>query len=96
MAWTARLVRAQTFSVEARPFIEPAKALGASDVQIVFRHVLLNVAPLILVSSTLTVAGAILAETTLTFLGLGNPVDVSWGGMLNQAFGQGAVTSGAW
>ncbi|MDX6366368.1 MAG: peptide/nickel transport system permease protein [Nocardioidaceae bacterium] len=93
---TARLVRAQTFAVEARPFIERAKALGASDVQIMLRHVLPNVAPLILVSSTLTVAGAILSETTLTFLGLGNPVDISWGAMLNQAFGQGAVTSGAW
>ena len=93
---TARLVRAQTFAVEARPFIERAKALGASDVQIMLRHVLPNVAPLILVSSTLTVAGAILAATTLTFLGLGNPVDISWGSMLNQAFGQGAVTSGAW
>jgi peptide/nickel transport system permease protein len=93
---TARLVRAQTFAVEARPFIERAKALGASDMQIVMRHVLPNVAPLILVSSTLTVAGAILSETTLTFLGLGNPVDISWGGMLNQAFGQGAVTAGAW
>jgi peptide/nickel transport system permease protein len=93
---TARLVRAQTFAVEARPFIERAKALGASDVQIMLRHVLPNVAPLILVSSTLTVAGAILSETTLTFLGLGNPVEISWGGMLNQAFGQGAVTSGAW
>ncbi len=60
------------------------------------RQVLPNVAPLILVSSTLTVAGAILSETTLTFLGLGNPTDVSWGSMLNQAFGQGAVTAGAW
>ncbi len=93
---TARLVRAQTLAVEARPFIERAKALGASDVQIMTRHVLPNVAPLILVSSTLTVASAILSETTLTFLGLGDPTDVSWGAMLNQAFGQGAVTSGAW
>lgn len=93
---TARLVRAQTLAVEARPFIERAKALGASNSQIVLRHVLPNVAPLILVSSTLTVASAILSETTLTFLGLGDPTDVSWGAMLNQAFGQGAVTSGAW
>ncbi len=93
---TARLIRAQTLAVEARPFVERAKALGAGDMQIVTRHVLPNVAPLILVSSTLTVAGAILAETTLTFLGLGNPTDVSWGAMLNQAFAQGAVTSGAW
>ncbi len=93
---TARLVRAQTLAVEARPFIERAKALGAGNTQVVFRHVLPNVAPLILVSSTLTVAGAILSETTLTFLGLGDPTVVSWGGMLNQAFGQGAVTAGAW
>ncbi len=93
---TARLVRAQTLAVEARPFIERAKALGAGNTQVVVRHVLPNVAPLILVSSTLTVAGAILAETTLVFLGLGDPTVVSWGGMLNQAFAQGAVTAGAW
>jgi len=93
---TARLVRAQTLAVEARPFIERARALGAGNMQIVFRQVLPNVTPLILVSSTLTVAGAILSETTLTFLGLGDPTDVSWGSMLNQAFNQGAVTAGAW
>jgi peptide/nickel transport system permease protein len=93
---TARLIRAQTLAVEARPFIERAKALGAGDRQLVFRQVLPNVSPLILVSSTLTVAGAILSATTLTFLGLGNPTDVSWGSMINQALGDGAVTRGAW
>jgi len=93
---TARLIRAQTLAVEARPFIERAKALGARDSQLMARQVLPNVAPFILVSATLTVASAILSETTLTFLGLGNPVDVSWGSMINQAFFQGAVTSGAW
>ncbi len=93
---TARLIRAQTLAVEARPFVERARALGARDDQLVLRQVLPNVAPFILVSGTLTVAGAILSETTLTFLGLGNPADVSWGSMINQAFNQGAVTSGAW
>jgi peptide/nickel transport system permease protein len=93
---TARLIRAQTLAVEARPFIERAKALGAGDRQLVFRQVLPNVAPLIVVSCTLTVAGAILSATTLTFLGLGNPTDVSWGSMINQALGDGAVTRGAW
>jgi len=93
---TARLVRAQTLAVEARPFIERARALGAGNVQIMVRHVLPNVAPLILVSSTLTVAGAILSETTLTFLGLGNPTEVSWGTMINQAYTGSAVTRGAW
>jgi peptide/nickel transport system permease protein len=93
---TARLVRAQVLAVEGRPFIERARALGATDVQLVTRQVLPNVMPLILVSSTLTVASAILAEATLTFLGLGDPTSVSWGSMLNTAFMQGAVTAGAW
>jgi peptide/nickel transport system permease protein len=93
---TARLIRAQTLTVEARPFMERAKALGARDSQLMVRQVLPNVAPFILVSGTLTIASAILYETTLTFLGLGNPTDVSWGSMINQAFNQGAVTAGAW
>ena len=93
---TARLIRAQTLAVEARPFIERAKALGARDSQLVARQVLPNVAPFILVSATLTIASAILSETTLAFLGLGNPTDVSWGSMINQAFNQGAITSAAW
>ncbi len=93
---TARLIRAQTMAVEARPFIERAKALGARDGQLLARQVLPNVAPFILVSGTLTIAGAIIYETTLTFLGLGNPTDVSWGSMINQAFFQGAVSAGAW
>jgi peptide/nickel transport system permease protein len=93
---TARLIRAQTLAVEARPFIERAKALGAGHSQVMFRQVLPNVTPLILVSSTLTIAGSILSATTLTFLGLGNPTDVSWGSMLNQALAQGAISRGAW
>jgi peptide/nickel transport system permease protein len=95
-ASTARLVRAQTLSVEARPFIERARALGAGNTQVMLRHVLPNVTPLILVSSTLTVASAILSEATLTFLGLGDPTGVSWGSMINSAFSEGAVTAGAW
>jgi peptide/nickel transport system permease protein len=93
---TARLVRAQTLAVGGRPFIERARALGAGNVQVMVRHVLPNVMPLILVSSTLTVASAILSEATLTFLGLGDPTTVSWGSMINAAFSQGAVTAGAW
>jgi peptide/nickel transport system permease protein len=93
---TARLVRAQTLAVGARPFIERAKALGAGNGQIMARQVLPNVMPLILVSSILTISSAILAEATLTFLGLGDPTAVSWGSMLNSAFSTGAVTVGAW
>lgn len=93
---TARLIRAQTLAVEGRPFIERAKALGARDGQLMLRQVLPNVAPFILVSATLTVSGSILSAVTLEFLGLGNPTDVSWGSMINQAFFQGAVSRGAW
>jgi peptide/nickel transport system permease protein len=93
---TARLIRAQTMAVEARPFIERARALGARDHQLLTRQVLPNVMPFILVSGTLTIGSAIISETTLTFLGLGNPTEVSWGSMINQALNQGAVTSGAW
>lgn len=92
----ARLVRAQTLAVEARPYVERARALGAGDGQIIVRQVLPNVAPLILVSSTLTVASAILSATTLTFLGLGDTTQVSWGGMLNEALRTGAISAGAW
>lgn len=93
---TARLVRAQTLAVGARPFIERGKALGASNSQVMMRHVLPNVMPLIVVSSILTIGSAILAEAALTFLGLGDPTTVSWGSMLNAAFAQGAITVGAW
>jgi peptide/nickel transport system permease protein len=60
------------------------------------RHVLPNVMPLVFANTTLTVAVAILAETTLSFLGLGVPFQISWGTMLEGAFENGAVTSGAW
>jgi peptide/nickel transport system permease protein len=93
---TARLVRAQTLSVEARPYLERAKALGGGHWHQMTRHVLPNVMPLVLANTTLTVAVAILSETTLSFLGLGDPFRVSWGSMLDNAFSAGAISSGAW
>lgn len=93
---TARLIRAQTLAVEAKPFVERARALGAGHAQIMARQVLPNVMPLILVSSTLTIAGSILSETTLTFLGLGDPASITWGSMLNDAFFGGAFSANAW
>jgi peptide/nickel transport system permease protein len=93
---TARLVRAQTLSVEARPYLERAKVLGGGHWHQMSRHVLPNVMPLVLANTTLTVAIAILSETTLSFLGLGDPFRVSWGSMLDDAFGAGAISSGAW
>ena len=93
---TARLVRAQTLSVEARPYLERARVLGGGHWHQMSRHVLPNVMPLVLANTTLTVAIAILSETTLSFLGLGDPFRVSWGSMLDNAFSAGAISSGAW
>ncbi len=93
---TARLVRAQTLSVEARPYLERARVLGGGNWHQITKHVLPNVMPLVLANTTLTVAIAILSETTLTFLGLGDPLHVSWGTMLDNAFSSGAITLGAW
>ena len=93
---TARLVRAQTLSVEARPYLERARVLGGGHWHQMSRHVLPNVMPLVLANTTLTVEIAILSETTLSFLGLGDPFRVSWGSMLDDAFSAGAISSGAW
>jgi peptide/nickel transport system permease protein len=93
---TARLVRAQTLTVESRPYIERARALGGGSGHIVVRHVLPAVLPLVLANTTLVVGGSIIAESTLSFLGLGDPSAVSWGSMLQTALSSGAVTAGAW
>ncbi|MCI2418498.1 ABC transporter permease [Saccharopolyspora sp. K220] len=93
---TARMVRAQTLTIEARPYIERARALGAGHGHVIGRHVLPAVLPLVFANTTLSVASAIIAESTLSFLGLGDPGRVSWGSMLKSAMDTGAVTGGAW
>jgi peptide/nickel transport system permease protein len=93
---TAYLIRAQTLSIKERPYLERARVLGVGRRQQVARHVLPNVMPMVFANTTLTVAAAILAETTLSFLGLGDPTRVSWGTMLENAFSVGAITTGAW
>jgi peptide/nickel transport system permease protein len=93
---TALLIRAQALSIRERPYLERARVLGAGRWHQMFRHVLPNVTPMIFANTTLTVAAAILLETTLSFLGLGDPTRISWGSMLEAAFGVGAMTTGAW
>jgi len=93
---TARIVRAQTLSVGARPYLERSKALGAGDWHQMRRHVLPNVMPLVLANTTLTVAVAILSETTLAFLGLGPANKVSWGSILEEVFNNAGISQGAW
>ncbi|TCC45672.1 ABC transporter permease [Kribbella capetownensis] len=92
---TARLIRAQTLAVEARPYIERSLALGAGHWHITTRHVFPNVAPLLLASTTLEVASAIVTESTLAFLGV-SANKTSWGTMLRGSYDWGAATAGAW
>ena len=95
-AGTARVVRSQTLSVEARPYIERSRALGANGRQILMWHVLPSVMPLMLANTTLAVGSAIIAESTLSFLGLGDATVISWGSMLKSALDTGAATAGYW
>ncbi|MFC4223259.1 ABC transporter permease [Lysinibacter cavernae] len=95
-ASTARVVRSQTLTVESRPYIERSWALGASHFHVISKHVLPAVLPLVLANTTLTVGSAIIAESTLAFLGLGDPGSVSWGSMLKLALDTGAATGGYW
>ena len=93
---TARLIRAQVLTLKQRLYVERSRALGASSAQVMGRHILPNVTPLILANATLTVPIAILSETALSFLGLGDPSSVSWGQMLEEAFSFGALSREAW
>ncbi|WP_309102580.1 ABC transporter permease [Microbacterium sp.] len=95
-AGTARVVRAQTLSVESRDYIERSRALGAGHWHIIVKHLLPGVLPLVMANTTLTVGSAIIAESTLAFLGLGDTTLQSWGSILKNAMDVSAATSGYW
>jgi peptide/nickel transport system permease protein len=81
----ARLVRAQVLAVREREFVEAARALGASDWRVITRHILPNMIQPVIVQAAIGMAGAVLAEATMSFLGLGvPPPTASWGAMLND------------
>ena len=82
---TCRLVRAEFLTLKEREFVVAAQSLGAADMRVIFRHILPNAMAPVLVSLTFGVAGAILTESGLSFLGLGvQPPDPSWGNILTQ------------
>jgi peptide/nickel transport system permease protein len=82
----ARLVRAQVLAAREREFVEAARALGASDLRVIARHILPNIIQPVIVQAAIGMAGAVLAEATMSFLGLGVPPPAaSWGSMLNDA-----------
>ncbi|MEW6285505.1 MAG: dipeptide/oligopeptide/nickel ABC transporter permease/ATP-binding protein [Chloroflexota bacterium] len=98
LGWTttARVVRSQTLAVKSRKFVLRARAIGAGNWHIIVHHVLPLVMPILVVNAILVISLAILSESTLAFLGLSDPLAISWGQMLNFAFGRGAMSVGAW
>lgn len=95
-ASTARIIRSQTLSLRERAFVDRSRVVGAGPGWIMRRHILPNVVNLIVANTVLTFAGAVLTETTLSFIGLGDPFQPSWGQLLNQAQSDGAASLGAW
>ena len=91
MRWpsVSRIIRSQTLSLKHRPFIEASKVAGASHIRIIFRHIMPNVLPLAFLYMTFRVTSAILVEAALSFLGFGDPGQVSWGMMLQWVWSSG-------
>jgi peptide/nickel transport system permease protein len=93
---TARLIRSQVLTIKERQFVDRARAIGAGHFHIIRKHILPQIMPLIVANTVLILSTAILIESGLAFLGLGDPTKPSWGTMLNFAFDRNAVTNGAW
>jgi peptide/nickel transport system permease protein len=93
---TARVIRSQVLSLKERPFVWAARAAGASDLKILFRHVAPNALPLSFLYMAIGVQTAVMLEAGLSFLGFGDPQVQSWGIMLNAAFRAGAMRSAWW
>jgi peptide/nickel transport system permease protein len=87
----ARLIRSQVLSLAERPFVKAARVAGASDMRILYLHIAPNVLPLVFLELAIILGASIIAEATLSFLGLGPPQSISWGGILHNA-----RLSGAW
>ncbi|MDW9905684.1 ABC transporter permease subunit [Sinorhizobium meliloti] len=95
-SFVARIIRSQTLSLRERPFVDRARVAGSSDASIMLRHILPNLVPQIAANGALVVAGAIYTETALSFIGLGDPLQPSWGTLLSLAQRAGAASVGAW
>ncbi len=91
---TARMVRSQVLSLRERQYVERARAIGATDVHIISKHILPNAFPLVFANTVLTVAVSILSESTLSFLGLRPQGTVTWGTMLSYATESDAIRLG--
>lgn len=92
----ARVVRSQVLTLKERPYIQAARAAGASNMRIMFVHILPNLLPLIFLYVALGIGGAVSAEASVSFLGFGDPLTPTWGQMLNMAFASGAMRTAWW
>lgn len=95
-AGSSRIVRSEVLSLRERTYVDRSRALGASSGQIMRWHIFPNVLPLVLANAILFVSASILAETTLSFLGLGDPTRPTWGQMLSSSYASDAIGNGAW
>jgi peptide/nickel transport system permease protein len=95
-ATTARVIRSQVLSIKERMFVDRARVIGSGPGRIMRHHILPNVVNLIVAQAVLTFATAVFTETTLAFIGLGDPTAPSWGQLLNNAQSAGAPGLGAW
>ncbi len=92
----ARVIRAQVLTLKERPFVDAARVAGASDLRLLFYQIAPNVLPFSFLYMSLNVAGAIVTEAALSFLGLGDASVISWGGMLSQVLTFGGALSAWW
>jgi peptide/nickel transport system permease protein len=90
------VVRSQVLTLKERPFIDAARVSGASDMRLAFLHLAPNILPFSFLYMSLTVSGAIITEAILSFLGLGDPTVISWGGMLSTVLTLGGALSYWW
>ena len=93
---TARVIRSQVLSHKERPYVESARSIGASDMRIMYYHILPNVLPLAFLYGSFSVAWAVIAEASISFLGFGDPSMTSWGQILFNAYSAGAIRSAWW
>lgn len=93
---TTRVIRAEVLSIKERPFIQAAILNGAGPFRVIFRHVAPNIIPLALVFGSLAMGAAIVTEASISFLGYGDPLLISWGKILFDAYNAHAITEAWW
>jgi len=94
--WMARSIRSQTLTEARREYVDAAKSLGMNDFEIMFKEILPNIVPVVTANMVMVITMSMLTEATMAFLGIGDPMMISWGRILAIAFDNGALFFGAW